>query len=275
MRTSCAIMLFTLLDASSAHAGSVLGALINGSGARLTVKNCGTDTCGTIAWGKQKFVVRRSDVPSIFKVDPRNKPAPSERDKATVVVGRPKPTEAAPPSETEDGTSAPRRTGEATAIRLDERSGPRGDEKASIAAEPKGAAPPVAPKTVTEAPLPAPPSPIGNWIAENGEGRVRIDPCGQSLCGVIAAANPSDTDWRNPDRGKRDRPLLGVPILIDMKPTKKQRWEGQVYSARSGYTYAATMALKSADVLRVEGCVLGGLFCNSQSWTRAKDASAA
>jgi uncharacterized protein (DUF2147 family) len=240
-------MLFTLLDASSAHAGSVLGALINGSSARLTVKNCGTDTCGTIAWGKQKFVVRRSDVPSIFKVDPRNKPAPSERDKATVVVGRPKPTEAAPPSETEDRTSAPRRTGEATAIRLDERSGPPG---------------------------PAPPSPIGNWIAENGEGRVRIDPCGQSLCGVIAAANPSDTDWRNPDPGKRDRPLLGVPILIDMKPTKKQRWEGQVYSAKSGYTYAATMALKSADVLRVEGCVLGGLFCNSQSWTRAKDASA-
>jgi hypothetical protein len=87
MRTSCAIMFFTLLDASSAHAGSVLGALINGSGARFTVKNCGTDTCGTIAWGKQKFVVRRSDVPSIFKV-------PSERDKATVVVdrrSRPKP----------------------------------------------------------------------------------------------------------------------------------------------------------------------------------------
>jgi uncharacterized protein (DUF2147 family) len=274
MRTSCAIMLFTLLDASSAHAGSVLGALINGSGARLTVKNCGTDTCGTIAWGKQKFVVRRSDVPSIFKVDPRNKPAPSERDKATVVAGRPKPTEAAPPSETEDRTSAPRRTAEATAIRFDERSGPPGDEKANVAAEPQGAAPPVAPKTVTEAPLPAPPSPIGNWIAENGEGRVRIDPCGQSLCGVIAAANPSDTDWRNPDPGKRDRPLLGVPILIDMKPTKKQRWEGQVYSAKSGYTYAATMALKSADVLRVEGCVLGGLFCNSQSWTRAKDASA-
>jgi uncharacterized protein (DUF2147 family) len=260
MRTSCAIMFFTLLDASSAHAGSVLGALINGSGARFTVKNCGTDTCGTIAWGKQKFVVRRSDVPSIFKV-------PSERDKATVVVDRPKPTEAAPPSETEDRTSAPRRSGEATAIRSDERSGPPGEEKPSISAEPND-------KTVTEAPLPAPPSPIGNWIVENGQGRVRIDPCGQALCGVIAAANPSDTDWRNPDPGKRDRPLLGVPILIDMKPTKKQRWEGQVYSAKSGYTYAATMALKSADVLRVEGCVLGGLFCNTQNWTRAKDASA-
>src|SRR5580700_6227171 len=111
-------------------------------GARITVKNGGTDTCGTIAWGKQKFVVRRSDVPSIFKVDPRNKPAPSERDKATVVAGRPKPTEAAPPSETEDRTSAPRRTAEATAIRFDERSGPPGDEKANVAAEPQGAAPP-------------------------------------------------------------------------------------------------------------------------------------
>jgi Uncharacterized protein conserved in bacteria (DUF2147) len=120
---------------------------------------------------------------------------------------------------------------------------------------------------------------VSACAADNAEGsasheKVRIDPCGQALCGVIAAANPSDTDWRNPDPGKRDRPLLGVPILIDMKPTKKQRWEGQVYSAKSGYTYAAKMALKSADVLRVEGCVLGGLFCNSQNWTRAKDASA-
>jgi uncharacterized protein (DUF2147 family) len=268
-------MLFTLLDASSAHAGSVLGALINGSGARFTVKNCGTDTCGTIAWGKQKFVVKRFDFPSIFKdLDPRNKPIPSERDNTTVIVRPPKPAEAAPPSGTEDRISTAKRIEEATVARSDERSAPPSAAMPSTSMEPNDTPLPDAAKTVTEAPPPAPPSPVGKWIAENGEGRVRIDPCGEALCGVVTAAYSDATDWHNPDPGKRNRPLLGLPVLIDMKPTRKEHWEGQVYSAKSGYTYAATIVLKSADVLRVEGCVLGGLFCSGQNWTRDKDAPA-
>jgi uncharacterized protein (DUF2147 family) len=275
MKTSCAVMLLALLNASSAHAGSVVGALINASGARFAVKNCGTDTCGTIAWGKQRFVVKRSDVPAIFKeLDPRTKAVSPERDKTTVIADPPKPTEAAPPTgienRTDDRTAAPRRNEEANVARSDERFAPPSDTMPSTSLEPGDAVPPAASKTVTEAP--ALPGPVGTWIAENGEGRVRIDPCGEALCGVVAAAGPGDTDVRNPDPSKRNRPLLGVPVLIDMKPTRKERWEGQIYSAKSGYTYAATIALKSVDVLRIEGCVLGGLFCSSQNWTRDKDA---
>ena len=53
-----------------------------------------------------------------------------------------------------------------------------------------------------------------------------------------------------------------------MKPTGANRWEGRVYSPQDGSTYQARMALKSDDVLRIEGCVLGGLFCGGQDWTR-------
>jgi uncharacterized protein (DUF2147 family) len=276
VKTSCAVTLLALLDASSAHAGSLIGALINGSGARLTVRNCGTGSCGVVSWGGQKFVVRRSDIPALFKdFDPKTKPVPAERDK-TVVVDRPKPAEAAPPAGTVDHAEDPAialgRNEEPAIVQSAARPALPSDERPGIVASAKEDIALPATKAAPEAPRAASPSPIGNWIAENGEGRVRIDPCGQALCGLIAAAGPDDTDWRNPDPGKRDRPLLGVPVLIDMKPTNKQRWEGQVYSARSGYTYAATMTLKSADVLRVEGCVLG-LFCNGQNWMRAKDAS--
>jgi uncharacterized protein (DUF2147 family) len=276
MRTSCAVVFLALLDASSAHAGSVIGALINGSGARFSVRNCGGDACGMIAWGRQKFVVRRSDVPSIFKdLEPKNKQVSSKRETA-VIVDPPRSPAAALPSGTQDRTSAPKRSEDATVVRTDERSTPPSDAVRSAPAESNDAAPPAAippaVKTVTDAPVPS--SPIGTWIAEHGEGRVRIDPCGEALCGVVATAYPGDTDVRNPDPGKRNRPLLGVPVLIDMKPSGKERWQGQVYSAKSGYTYAATIALKNADVLRVDGCVFGGLFCNSQAWTRDKDASA-
>jgi uncharacterized protein (DUF2147 family) len=275
MRRLVAVMLLALFDATSAHAGSVLSALINGSGGRFAIRNCGSDACGTIAWGKQKFVVKRSDVPSLFRaLDPKNKPVASERDKTTVIVNPPKPAEATPSLGAEGPASAPSRSEEATVVRSDERSAPPADAMPGTSAEPSDAALPAAPKAVTETPRPAPPSPVGIWIAENGEGRVRIDPCGEALCGVVAAAYPDATDWRNPDPGKRNWPLLGLPVLIDMKPTGKQSWQGQLYSAKTGYTYAATIALNSGDVLRVEGCVLGGLFCNSQTWTREKDAPA-
>jgi uncharacterized protein (DUF2147 family) len=265
-------MVLALLDASAAHAGSVVGALINASGARFAVKNCGTDTCGTIVWGKQKFVVKRSDVPTIFKdLGPRNKATPSERDTIAVIVPPPKLPEASPASAPEDRAAAPRPSEEQSVARTDERPAP-GDEAPSTSLEQSHAPPPVVSKIVTEAS--GAPSPIGMWVAENGEGRVQIDSCGQALCGVVAAAYPDATDVRNPDPKKRNRPLLGVPVLIDMKPTGKERWAGQVYSAKSGYTYAATITLKSADVLRVEGCVLGGLFCSGQTWTRVSDAAA-
>ena len=117
-----------------------------------------------------------------------------------------------------------------------------------------------------------PKSPIGEWITEDGEGRVRIIPCGPALCGVVAGGNPNDTDRHNPDPAKRNRPVDGMTVLIDMKPAKNNHWEGQIYNAKNGKTYASNISLKSADVLRVEGCVFGGLFCGGQDWTRAKDA---
>ena len=101
---------------------------------------------------------------------------------------------------------------------------------------------------------------------------MRIAPCGQALCGVVAGGNPNDTDRHNPDPAKRNRPVDGMTVLIDMKPAKNNHWEGEIYNVKNGKTYASNISLKSADVLRVEGCLFGGWFCGGQDWTRAKDA---
>jgi uncharacterized protein (DUF2147 family) len=74
-------------------------------------------------------------------------------------------------------------------------------------------------------------------------------------------------DENNPDPAKRARSMLGLPILINMQPGNKQ-WEGEVYNAENGETYNSTIALKAPDVLRIEGCVLGGLICGGENWTR-------
>lgn len=44
---------------------------------------------------------------------------------------------------------------------------------------------------------------------------------------------------------------------------------GMAWAADRDKTYASTMTL-SGDTLAVAGCVLGGLICRSQAWTRVK-----
>jgi uncharacterized protein (DUF2147 family) len=118
---------------------------------------------------------------------------------------------------------------------------------------------------------PAAAGPIGEWIVEDGLGRVRIEECGRALCGVVASVkDPNETDRKNPDRSKRNRPLIGTPVLLDMQPTRDNHWQGQVYNVRDGQTYTAKLSMRNPNTLRLEGCVMGGMFCGGQNWKRAQ-----
>jgi len=94
--------------------------------------------------------------------------------------------------------------------------------------------------------------------------------CAGALWGVIAGtiggASNTDTDKNNPDPALRNRPIMGLPILIDMRPSQG-RWTGRVYNAENGKTYDANIGLVSGNVLHIEGCVLGFL-CGGENWTR-------
>jgi uncharacterized protein (DUF2147 family) len=111
--------------------------------------------------------------------------------------------------------------------------------------------------------------PIGDWMVGNGAAVVRIEPCGEALCGAIAwTKRQNGVDAKNPDPAKRNRPLLGMPILIDMRPAADgSRWEGSVYNSEDGQTYSSHIGLKSPEILRIEGCVLGFL-CGGENWVR-------
>jgi hypothetical protein len=60
-----------------------------------------------------------------------------------------------------------------------------------------------------------------------------------------------------------------MPILLGMKPSSPNLWEGQIYNSKDGKTYDASISLESADVLAVRGCILGFL-CGGENWTRVK-----
>ncbi len=112
------------------------------------------------------------------------------------------------------------------------------------------------------------PDPIGEWLVADGTARIKIEPCNKALWGVIAWTKEPGYDENNPDPAKRDRPIIGVPILLSMKKVEPNKWEGEVYNAENGKTYTSYISLVKADVLRIEGCALAGFFCGGENWTR-------
>ena len=110
-------------------------------------------------------------------------------------------------------------------------------------------------------PAPDPNSPVGIWLTEEKEGKIRIEPCGDSLCGY-AVDSKSNANAEQ--------------VLINMKPAKDQnkdqnkdqQWSGRIHDPNTGSNYDSTIALKGKDELRVQGCAFGGMFCGGQTWTR-------
>ena len=102
-------------------------------------------------------------------------------------------------------------------------------------------------------------SPAGEWMVKDKTARVAIAACGGNLCGHL--------DWTV------DGKDVGQPVLIDMKPDGG-RWTGTVVDVRNGRHYLAHVALTSENALKLDGCVLGGLFCGGEVWTRYQQPTA-
>lgn len=118
--------------------------------------------------------------------------------------------------------------------------------------------------------------PFGTWYTEGKDSQVRIAKCGSALCGTLVwLKEPNDADGRpktdseNADPSKRNRPLLGVQIVLGLKPSgTPDEWDGKVYNAKDGKTYTGSFTMMGANTAELKGCVM--VFCKSQTWTRAK-----
>lgn len=110
--------------------------------------------------------------------------------------------------------------------------------------------------------------PTGDWRVADGVANIRVAQCNGSIWGAVAwEKTPGGKDTHNPDPAKQNRPTLGMPILIEMKKTGTDAWEGQVYNAKDGQLYSSTIKPIGADKLEIQGCVLGFL-CGGETWTR-------
>ncbi len=111
--------------------------------------------------------------------------------------------------------------------------------------------------------------PSGTWLSESGKTKVHIAPCGVAFCGTIVwVAGPQQNDVNNPNAAKHVRPLVGSTMIYEMKPDGDS-YKGALYDYTSGKTYTGKLKA-NGDTLELSGCVLGGLICRSENWSRAK-----
>ncbi|WP_022672133.1 DUF2147 domain-containing protein [Novosphingopyxis baekryungensis] len=112
----------------------------------------------------------------------------------------------------------------------------------------------------------------GTWLMENRKAEVKVYPCGDALCGKVSRIlkYPSDgarTDIHNGNKALRNRPLVGLPVLLDFTPDK-DAMKGEVYDPKSGRTYRATITQDNPNKLNIKACLL--IICKSQQWTRIR-----
>jgi uncharacterized protein (DUF2147 family) len=110
--------------------------------------------------------------------------------------------------------------------------------------------------------------PTGTWLTEGGEVRVRIAPCASAYCGTIVWSRTGGTDANNPDPALRSRSMVGVQLISGLHPDAEGGYTGQIYNPRDGGTYTVKIKLRSRNTLELSGCILGGVICQSQTWSR-------
>jgi uncharacterized protein (DUF2147 family) len=231
---------------AAAHAGNSISLQIEGQRIRIeTPRNCASLDCVTIvAPGLSNKPIRLNNI-NLNGLGSRDDdddatPATTATPPAPAPVQQ-QPVQQAPLQATVPAAPAAPATAVAAA--------PSANTATQQAAAPAPVAvpPAPAPAQVAGAPAASANTPIGIWATEENKGNVRVEPCGANLCGYAEKTNER--------------------ILINMKADGAQ-WSGRIHDPDSGRNYDSTIAMKGPNLLRVQGCAFGGLFCGGQTWKR-------
>jgi len=105
----------------------------------------------------------------------------------------------------------------------------------------------------------------GQWRNPKGSVTVRLAPCGDSWCGtVVDASSKAKATAR---KGGTPR-LIGTRILSGVRPSGGGEYKGRAFDPKRNLHAPATIRLLGPGTLVVKGCVLRGIICKEQRWTR-------
>ncbi|HYM17408.1 MAG TPA: DUF2147 domain-containing protein [Micropepsaceae bacterium] len=110
-------------------------------------------------------------------------------------------------------------------------------------------------------------TPLGEWLVAEKSARIKLVDCAGSLWGIVSWEADPGLDSHNPDPKKRNQPITGTPVLLGLKPSGPNRWDGSLYNADNGKTYSGGITLVDENALRVRGCILF-VLCGGENWKR-------
>ena len=111
---------------------------------------------------------------------------------------------------------------------------------------------------------------FGVWRNPKNSVHLEIKNCGETACGVVIwASERAKADARKGGSAN----LVGLRLLRDFAPDKHGAWRGKVFVPDLNMTFSGAAEVLDAKTLRAKGCVLGGIICKSQTWTRVDPAS--
>jgi uncharacterized protein (DUF2147 family) len=115
----------------------------------------------------------------------------------------------------------------------------------------------------------------GIWLTQARDAKVRVSRCGGGICGVVvwlkdpinSATGKPQVDDKDPNPSLAKRPMIGLPLFSDMRPSGPNKWSGHIYNADDGNSYASNISVSGQETLKVEGCV--SALCGGENWTRS------
>jgi len=94
----------------------------------------------------------------------------------------------------------------------------------------------------------------GTWLRDNGAHVLAFD-CGGGLGLKVI---------KSPEANK-----VGKTIMCGAKKSGENKWKGAVLNLDDGQKYSGSVTL-NGDSLTLSGCVLGGIICKNDTWSRVK-----
>jgi uncharacterized protein (DUF2147 family) len=105
----------------------------------------------------------------------------------------------------------------------------------------------------------------GQWTNYKKNVVVQVERCGTAYCGRVVQASAKAKEKAR--RGGTPN-LVGTQILTGLTPVGNGKFRGRAFVPKRNIHATATVRQVSDDVMQVQGCVLGGLLCDSERWTR-------
>lgn len=105
----------------------------------------------------------------------------------------------------------------------------------------------------------------GRWVNPKGSVTVRVAPCGTAYCATVIDASAKA---KATARKGGTPSLIGTQVMSDFRPKGDGTYRGRAFDPKRNIRAPATIRMIGESTLVVRGCVISGIICKEQRWTK-------